>query len=60
VDCLERRAEPAQVLQHLGGDEVTGVQDEVRPAEVIDAGLGESPRASGEVGVGDDGEAHFC
>jgi len=60
VHGLDGRAKLAQAPQDLGGDEVTGVEDEVGFAQVVDAGVGELAIAAREVGVGDDGETHWA
>lgn len=58
VDGVHRRTEPAQVVEDRGGDEVTGVQDEIGSGQRPLAGVGKVTLALGQVGVGDDGQAH--
>ena len=53
VNGFDRR-ERRQLVEHVRGDDVAGVQDQVGLAEVAQAFVGKPPSASREVGVRDD------
>ena len=56
VHGVHRRAERLEQLEHLDGDEVAGVEDQVGGAQPLDAGRGQRTAALGHVRVADDRE----
>jgi hypothetical protein len=55
-DGMHGRAEPAQLVEEGGADEVARVEDEIGGAEPLDARVRQAARAPRQMRVGDDGD----